>query len=128
MLRDSRVPIGVAYTSPAYRCIETCHALLEGLNLHRDVKIRIEPGLFEWCGWYTTPIPDFCSAQQLIEFGFNIDADYVPLISADELTTKHKFESITEFYERNHRVSLMATKNISKSKYKNKFNGKPSIN
>lgn len=114
MLRDIHVPIGIAYTSPAFRCIQTCHAMLEGLNLHRDVKIRIEPGLFEWCGWYTTSIPDFCSAEELIDAGFKIDRDYIPFIKEDELRAKHRNETISEFYERNHFVSTMATTNTSK--------------
>lgn len=115
MMRDINVDIGVAYTSPSYRAIQTCHALLEGLNLHRTVKMRIEPGLFEWCGWYPGPIPEFCTSDNLVEFGLNVDTDYVPLVSVAELSTKHKNESIAEFYRRNHDVTESATKNSSKS-------------
>lgn len=107
------IGIGVAYTSPAFRCIQTCHAMLEGMQLQQTVKIRIEPALFEWCGWYPGPIPDFCDIDELVKYGFNIDTDYVPLIRAAELSIQHKNETIGEFYTRNHRVSEMAVKNSS---------------
>lgn len=39
MLREVQCPIDVVYTSPSFRCIQTCHSLLEGMNLHREVNL-----------------------------------------------------------------------------------------
>ena len=40
--------------------------------------IRIEPGLFEWMGWYSA-CPAFLTPRQLKDNGFSIDVDYQPL-------------------------------------------------
>lgn len=38
------------YCSPAFRCIQTAKAVLEGLNADKTIKIRIEPALYEFTG------------------------------------------------------------------------------
>ena len=36
------------YCSPSLRCIQTCDAFLKGCNKNNEIKIKVEPGLFEW--------------------------------------------------------------------------------
>lgn len=109
-MRDVNVKAGYVYTSPAFRCIQTCNALLEGMQVKEQVKMRIEPGLFEWCYWYNGKIPKFCDPVELSKCGYNIDTDYVPIITRDELLSVHAMETMPEFYVRNNRVTERAVK------------------
>lgn len=93
------------YSSPSYRCVQTGDAVLKALGLQGSIKIRIEPGLFEWMGWYKSHRPKYLSPQELIDYGYNIDADYTPLIREDELSTK---ESLKDYYARSYRVTKHA--------------------
>lgn len=49
-LKSSKADIKQIICSPALRCVQTAHAILK--TLESDVKISIEPGLFEWLAWY----------------------------------------------------------------------------
>lgn len=114
MFKDVGLTIEYAYSSPSYRCIQTCHALLKGLGVNDSVPIRVEPALFEWCGWYQERIPQFLTIPELLSAGYNIDTDYTPLVSVSDLETHYKNENLQEFYERNHLVSEHVTHTISK--------------
>ncbi len=92
-----------AYASPSYRCVQTCHHILVGLGLHRDVKINLEPGLFEWLAWHQNSIPECMTPEELQRAGYNVDARYKPYISADELVDTE--ETCEEYYTRNYFVS-----------------------
>lgn len=116
MMLDVGINICFVYVSPSYRCIQTAHALLDGMSLLDKVKIRIDPGLFEWCGWYKKDLPVFCTYEQLTNFGYRIDQEYVPTMSVDQLM-QCKTEIHAEFYKRNHAVSIEATKNNSELTY-----------
>lgn len=92
--------IRAVYCSPSYRCIQTCHGVLEGLELNHQVPINIEPGLFEFLQWYQDELPDFLSPDHLKESGFNVNTTYqpyVPVTAFKDLVT----ENLTEFYQRN---------------------------
>ena len=58
-----------AYASPALRCVETCHEILIGLGLQDELKINLEPGLFEWLAWHQKNMPTWMSPQDLKEAG-----------------------------------------------------------
>lgn len=115
MLRDSNVEFEFVFCSPSFRCIQTASALLKGLGVSETIMIRIEPALFEWCGWYPEKIPDFLTINELIEAGYNIDEDYAQLVTVADLSMRYKNETIEEFYERNHLISEHATKLTSKN-------------
>lgn len=121
MLKDVGISIEFAYTSPSFRCVQTCHSLLKGLGIQDQIKIRVEPGLFEWCGWYPDTIPELCSKDELKSVGFNIDPDYVPLVSIEDLGTRYKNETIDDFYRRCHLISDNVTKITSKYFIENRF-------
>uniref|UniRef100_A0A336KYM2 Ecdysteroid-phosphate phosphatase n=1 Tax=Culicoides sonorensis TaxID=179676 RepID=A0A336KYM2_CULSO len=97
------IKIDTVYCSPAYRCVQTCDALLEGLGIKNQVKIFIEPCLFEWLAWYQDGFPEFFEPEELQELGFNIDLNYKPIYNLTELKSKLD-ENIEEFYERNFKL------------------------
>lgn len=63
----------------------------------------MEPGLFEWMAWYPEGVPEWLSHNELLAAGYNIDKDYKPFVSVDELGDKIK-ETSEEFYTRNYEV------------------------
>lgn len=114
MLKEQGVYVGFVYSSPAFRCIQTAQAVLEGLKLNSNVKIRVEPALFEWCGNYTE-IPQFLTVEELDAAGYEIDVGYVPLINREDLNNKYRGETLHTFYERSHRVSDYAVRRSSEN-------------
>ena len=73
------------YVSPSLRSIQTAHHVLETMGLEKVCKLRIEPSLFEFLGWYEKGLPNFLSSETLVNFGYNIDINYKPVITADKL-------------------------------------------
>lgn len=63
-----------------------------------DVKIKIEPGLFEWLLWYPDGLPNWMTSGELTAAGYNIDLDYRPFIAEEVL--KDSQESCEKFYAR----------------------------
>lgn len=115
MLRDVRIELEFVYSSPSYRSLETTRALLNGLGIEQTVQIRIEPALFEWCGYYPERVPEFLEIDQLVAADFNVDTEYVPLVTVADLSERCKNESLQEFYERNHSVTEHVTKLTTKN-------------
>lgn len=115
MLNKQNISIGFVYSSPAFRCIQTAQAVLQGLKADSaHVKIRVEPALYEWCR-NSTEIPQFLTPRELDAAGYNIDVGYVPLVSCEDLEKKYKGESLTKFYDRSHRVSDYAIRRSSEN-------------
>lgn len=47
------------------------------LKLEKTLKIRIEPGIFEWTKWEAGRTgPNFMTQAELREAGFSVDLDY----------------------------------------------------
>lgn len=115
MLKENGIDFEFVYSSPSFRCVQTTQALLQGMGVAETKSIRIEPALFEWCGWYPERVPEFIDTNELAAVGYNIDRDYVPLVSVAELSQRFKNESLQEFYERNHLVTDHSTKLTSKN-------------
>ncbi|KRZ85056.1 Protein UBASH3A -like protein [Trichinella sp. T8] len=63
-------------------------------------KICIEPGLFEYMGWYKEENLNFLSTLEMVVQGYEVDPDYFPVISCEDLKTKYKNETIEEYYKR----------------------------
>ena len=66
-MRDNGVSISHVYVSPSLRCIQTAHHILKGLG-KLDLKLHIEPGLFEWLAWYQDAMPNWMSVPDLGKF------------------------------------------------------------
>ncbi|XP_062982655.1 ubiquitin-associated and SH3 domain-containing protein A [Elgaria multicarinata webbii] len=76
-LLENEVMVSCLYSSPALRCIQTAQHVLEGLQLEQKVKIRIEPGLFEWTKWETNPtVPSFMTWRELAELNYSVDTTH----------------------------------------------------
>lgn len=115
MLKEIGIQIEYVYCSPAYRCLQTTRAVLQGMNIDQQIQIRVEPALFEWCAWYPSELPQFLTPSELAADGFNVDLGYVPLATYEELETRYKRENAAEFYERNNLVTEHVTKLTSKN-------------
>jgi ubiquitin-associated and SH3 domain-containing protein len=115
--------IHYCYVSPALRCIQTAHQILSGKiklkinlfifnkinnffkirtaqGLEKIVKIRIEPSIFEFLGWYDKGLPTFLSTEALINFGYNIDVNYRQLLPVERLQSGIKMK-ISQTYRIN---------------------------
>ncbi|XP_003823930.4 ubiquitin-associated and SH3 domain-containing protein A isoform X2 [Pan paniscus] len=76
-LLDSGIRISSVFASPALRCVQTAKLILEELKLEKKIKIRVEPGVFEWTKWEAgKTTPTLMSLEELKEANFNIDTDY----------------------------------------------------
>ncbi|XP_019866034.1 protein UBASH3A homolog isoform X2 [Aethina tumida] len=97
-LKENNVVIDHVYCSPSFRCIQTCDAVLQGMNSKDSLKIKIEPGLFEWLVWYPHGLPEWMTKEELKTGGYNIDENYVPFIKEKDL--KESPEGCEQFYLR----------------------------
>ncbi|XP_058379393.1 ubiquitin-associated and SH3 domain-containing protein A isoform X1 [Diceros bicornis minor] len=97
-LLDSGIRITSVFTSPALRCVQTAKHILEELKLEKKIKIRVEPGIFEWTKWEAgkTP-PTLMSLEELKEANFNVSMDYRP---AFPLASLMPAESYNEYVDR----------------------------
>ncbi|XP_044727995.1 protein UBASH3A homolog isoform X2 [Chrysoperla carnea] len=105
-LLQAGIKINHVFCSPSLRCIQTCSAVLEGMKVNKDMKIAIEPGLFEWLAWYSDMLPDWMTIDELNAAGYNIRDDYVPFITNEELIDSR--ESCEQFYFRSSFVTQKA--------------------
>lgn len=136
-LADNDCLAQYCYSSPALRCIQTAHSILQGyINQHWSfehkqlnsfewnildllgmgiedrVKIRIEPGLFEFLGWYERGLPTFFNSTDSTNSDdelykqFNIDKTYRPIIPLDKLSRDEKY---LDYYNRSFKVTQQIT-------------------
>ena len=96
-MRDRDIKISHAFSSPGFRCIQTCDAILKGLNQFETTPICNEPGIFEYLYLYKES-PDWLSISELKEDGYNMNEEYEPFIKPDVL--KKTRESIEQYYDR----------------------------
>uniref|UniRef100_A0A1I8A4H2 Protein UBASH3A-like protein n=1 Tax=Steinernema glaseri TaxID=37863 RepID=A0A1I8A4H2_9BILA len=99
--RDYGVTIDCIYASPALRCVQTAVGILKGMS-NDKIKLRIEPGLFEWMQWCKSGRPMWMSTRELLAAGYPIDADYQPVMKDVDLNLD---ESLNAYYRRSHDVS-----------------------
>ncbi|XP_003927628.2 ubiquitin-associated and SH3 domain-containing protein A isoform X1 [Saimiri boliviensis] len=97
-LLDSGIRISSVFASPALRCVQTAKLILEELKLEKKIKIRVEPGIFEWTKWEAgKTTPTLMSLEELREANFNVDTDYRP---AFPLSALMPAESYQEYVDR----------------------------
>lgn len=109
-MKDKDVEFDYVFCSPSFRCVQTCTAVLEGLGIKDTHKICIEPGLFEWLAWYSEGVPDWCSKEELIKANYNINMDYKPFITEEQLDLEIS-ENCDQFYGRNYQTADHIIKN-----------------
>ncbi|KAJ3648287.1 hypothetical protein Zmor_020101 [Zophobas morio] len=103
--KKAQINVSHVYCSPSLRCIQTCHAFLEGCGKN-DLKIKIEPGLYVWWAFFGDNLPKWLTPEELTTWGYNIDLEYQPIISIDALGGKK--ETYAEYCSRSLVVSTEA--------------------
>ncbi|XP_063905407.1 ecdysteroid-phosphate phosphatase-like isoform X2 [Zophobas morio] len=106
--KKAQLDVSHVYSSPSLRCIQTCDAFLKSWGKNNEIKIKVEPGLYEWWALFGERLPDWLTPEDLAVWGYNVDLEYKPIISVEELGSKK--ESATEYYSRSFRVSTEALK------------------
>ncbi|XP_043557401.1 ubiquitin-associated and SH3 domain-containing protein A-like isoform X3 [Chiloscyllium plagiosum] len=92
-VQEQELMIQCVYSSPALRCIQTAHYVLEALHLDPEVSIRVEPGLFEWTKWEgERTIPNFMSVTELKAAGYTVDGNYSVHIPVCNLVPSETYE------------------------------------
>lgn len=66
--------------------MQTAHSVLKGMARENEIKIRIEPTFFEFTDLYPNGLPKFATPQELYDAKFNIDTDYVPFTTMDDVS------------------------------------------
>ncbi|CAI9175958.1 unnamed protein product [Rangifer tarandus platyrhynchus] len=78
-LLDSGIRITSVFSSPALRCVQTAKHILGEFKLEKKVKIRVEPGIFEWTKWEAgKTTPTLMTLEEMKEADFNVSLDYRP--------------------------------------------------
>ncbi|VDP08096.1 unnamed protein product [Soboliphyme baturini] len=99
----SNVKVDYIYSSPAMSCLQTAHGFLKSFPKSK-LKIRVEPGLFDFMAWYRATNMGWLTVQQLVNNSYEVDESYVPIMTSDEVFDKASNESIVEYYQRSAKV------------------------
>ncbi|XP_047246554.1 ubiquitin-associated and SH3 domain-containing protein B-like isoform X1 [Girardinichthys multiradiatus] len=93
-LLESNTMIDFVYCSPSLRCVQTAQNILKGLQQDGKLKVRVEPGLFEWTKWVSgNSLPAWIPPTDLAAANFSVDTAYRPLIPASKLTVSESYEN-----------------------------------
>uniref|UniRef100_A0A8C6T3H7 Ubiquitin associated and SH3 domain containing Bb n=1 Tax=Neogobius melanostomus TaxID=47308 RepID=A0A8C6T3H7_9GOBI len=93
-LLESNTVIEFVYCSPSLRCVQTAQNILKGLQQEGKLKLRIEPGLFEWTKWVTgNSLPAWIPPSDLAASHFSVDTTYRPLVPVNKLTVSESYET-----------------------------------
>ena len=71
-----------------------------GLGIRREVNV--EPGLFEWLGWYIAGVPKFLAVQELQDRSLTVNTSYTPIWPLSKYNVQ---ETTEQFYERSYQVT-----------------------
>ncbi|KAK7925537.1 hypothetical protein WMY93_007847 [Mugilogobius chulae] len=93
-LLESSTVIDFVYSSPSLRCIQTAQHILKGLQQDGKIKIRVEPGLFEWTKWVSgTCLPSWIPPSELAAANLSLDTTYRPHFPISKLTTSESYDT-----------------------------------
>ncbi|CAL1573633.1 unnamed protein product [Knipowitschia caucasica] len=93
-LLESNTVIDFVYSSPSLRCIQTAQHILKGLQQDEKVKIRVEPGLFEWTKWVSgTCLPSWIPPTELAAANVNLDTTYRPHFPVSKLIASESYDT-----------------------------------
>jgi ubiquitin-associated SH3 domain-containing protein len=107
-IREQGIRISHVFSSPALRCVQTAHAILQGLG-EPGVKIRVENGLFEWLAWCRGGFPTFMNPGELLKEGFQVDPAYLSQVALNDLKPN---ETHLEFYKRMYNITRLILKTV----------------
>ncbi|XP_031204013.1 ubiquitin-associated and SH3 domain-containing protein A isoform X2 [Mastomys coucha] len=72
-------------------------ARLAELKLEKKLKIRVEPGIFEWMKWEASKATlTFLTLEELKEANFNVDLDYRPALPRCSLLPAESYDQYVE--------------------------------
>lgn len=92
-LLESNTIIDYVYCSPSLRCVQTAHHILKGLQQETSMRIRVEPGLFEWTKWVSgTTLPAWLSPAELTAANLSVDTTYRPHIPVSKLVVSESYD------------------------------------
>ncbi|KAJ8401690.1 hypothetical protein AAFF_G00376610 [Aldrovandia affinis] len=92
-LLESNTVIDFVYSSPSLRCVQTAHNILKGLQQEGNIKIKVEPGLFEWTKWVSgTSLPAWIPPADLAAASLSVDTTYRPHIPVSKLTVSESYD------------------------------------
>uniref|UniRef100_A0A8C7UZB0 Ubiquitin associated and SH3 domain containing Bb n=1 Tax=Oncorhynchus mykiss TaxID=8022 RepID=A0A8C7UZB0_ONCMY len=93
-LLESNTVIDFVYCSPSLRCVQTAQNILKGLQQDGKLKIRVEPGLFEWTKWVSgSSLPAWILPTDLAASHFSVDTTYRPLIPICKLSVSESYDT-----------------------------------
>ncbi|KAF7241249.1 Ubiquitin-associated and SH3 domain-containing protein B [Varanus komodoensis] len=93
-LLESNTIIHHIYCSPSLRCVQTAHYILKGLQQESNLKIRVEPGLFEWTKWVPgNSLPAWIPPVDLAAANFSVDTTYRPHIPVSKLGISESYDT-----------------------------------
>uniref|UniRef100_A0A5F9CQV3 Ubiquitin associated and SH3 domain containing A n=1 Tax=Oryctolagus cuniculus TaxID=9986 RepID=A0A5F9CQV3_RABIT len=96
-LQASGIRIAAVFASPALRCVQTAKHILEELQLERRLKIRVEPGIFEWTKWEASKAPPaLMTLEELKEAGLSVDTNYRPAFALSSLTPAESYDDYVD--------------------------------
>lgn len=112
-LLESKTVIDFVYSSPSLRCIQTAQHILEGLQQDGKIKIRVEPGLFEWTKWVAgTCLPTWIPPVELAAANLSLDTTYRPHIPISKLTASESYDTYISRSFQVTREILLECKNL----------------
>ncbi|NXQ36318.1 UBS3A protein, partial [Alaudala cheleensis] len=98
-LLEQEVTVSCVYSSPTLRCVQTAQHVLQGLKLNQKVRIKVEPGLFEWTKWEASrAIPNFMTVAELVEASYHIDTSYRSIFPLSSLVPSESYEDYLHYY------------------------------
>ncbi|XP_078389213.1 ubiquitin-associated and SH3 domain-containing protein B-like isoform X2 [Cetorhinus maximus] len=93
-LLESKSVIDYVYCSPSLRCVQTAFNILKGLQQENHIKVRVEPGLFEWTKWVSgNTLPAWMSTEELAAANLGTDTTYRPHFPASKLGISESYET-----------------------------------
>ncbi|TKC35414.1 hypothetical protein EI555_005468 [Monodon monoceros] len=93
-LLESNTIIDHVYCSPSLRCVQTAYNILKGLQQENHLKIRVEPGLFEWTKWVAgNTLPAWIPPSELAAANLSVDTTYRPHIPVGKLVVSESYDT-----------------------------------
>lgn len=86
-----------AFYKSVFRCVETASNIAKSMTTRP--KLRIEPGLFDYMGFYMEKLPIFMTLDEMHDAEFDVDRGYKPLLSTINLI-RQRSETPEGFYDR----------------------------
>ncbi|NXE40452.1 UBS3B protein, partial [Ptilorrhoa leucosticta] len=93
-LLETNTIVDYIYSSPSLRCVQTAHNILKGMQQENNLKIRIEPGLFEWTKWVSgSTLPAWIPPVDLAAATLSVDTTYRPHIPVSKLVVSESYDT-----------------------------------